>query len=725
MEEENKNDNINVSLSHQKDINNINIQEGEKENNENKDYSILKSDNNINNNYENNIKEELINNIEVLNKNYMTKHSNTDDIKKKINSQKVNTTLNDIYGSIANINEVTKRVKSLLAKRPKINKSLDNKRNTNFPNKIFKTKEEINSRKINFIYDLNIPNQINYIEPKTTKFYFKYGSKDNSNINNINNISNKKTYNNSGKKNNKNNSCNISNKKKSSYYTDSYNKEKNNINNLNDYKNKNKNPAPNNKINVILNQNDDNNNYSVNENIIPIINNDYTEDKEYFLNNYSISSSLKSSEITNMNNSSLNSEGFENEKDIRNIKLKLRKEEAKLRDLEEEKHRLLKEEKIRRKIIMENIKKKNKLKKQVLMKTYKKKINLIRKLQNQNIEEIKQLEKNKKLDENKLRKINNFLKREDFIINKNLFEGNHKKSRQKRNEFKDNLLNDINIFRNENTNEKETLDNKNFNQYFTFSDDYVKNDDLNTEKDDINKEENNLTNEYKYINTLYDLSSSEKNSNNNNSNKSNLSLSKNNYQIISNNKDKMEHKLINYLDDYEDDTRDNKNNFNPYNYFTNLNNQKGLMKNNKHHYNNRNSNLENYLIHHNTEKKKYYKFNSDFENYGKRYINNNNTTKLYKKYTSPKIDIPSFIQSRVNKYNYSNSKKSNSSKRLSPGQMTPYSFNYNFNYKYNYNMPSNITNRSNLNYFQNNNELKDSKKKERKKGDLNFKYIFF
>ena len=97
MKEENKTDKINDSLNFQKDINNINIQEGEKENKDNNDINIsnLNSDKNINNNIyynniEKNVNEDIINNIEILNNNYTTKRYNTDDILKKINSQKVN-----------------------------------------------------------------------------------------------------------------------------------------------------------------------------------------------------------------------------------------------------------------------------------------------------------------------------------------------------------------------------------------------------------------------------------------------------------------------------------------------------------------------------------------------------------------------------------------------------------------------------------------------------------
>ena len=100
---------------------------------------------------------------------------------------------------------------------------------------------------------------------------------------------------------------------------------------------------------------------------------------------------------------------------------------------------------------------------------------------------------------------------------------------------------------------------------------------------------------------------------------------------------------------------------------------------------------------------------------------------FYKKCSSPKIEIPSFIQSRVNKYNHSNSKKSSNSHRLSVGQIIPYSLNYNFNYKYNYNIPENKSyrsNRSNSIYSKNNDKI-DSRRSDRKKKELNYKSLFF
>ena len=74
------------------------------------------------------------------------------------------------------------------------------------------------------------------------------------------------------------------------------------------------------------------------------------------------------------------------------MRIKLKKEEKKLRVLEEQKNKLLNEEKIRRKVLMEKIKNKNRIKKQCLINEYKNKINLIQKLQNNNINEIRKLE---------------------------------------------------------------------------------------------------------------------------------------------------------------------------------------------------------------------------------------------------------------------------------------------------------------------------------------------
>ena len=336
-------------------------------------------------------------------------------------------------------------------------------------------------------------------------------------------------------------------------------------------------------------------------------------------------------------------------------------------------------------------------------------------MQAQNIHEIMQLERKKKMDENKLRKINSMINDEENI-NINILE-KYYKSRHNRNIKRDNELNNNikdNIYESIDNNEKDNL-NKNENKYFTFSHGFIKNEESNIGKNFNNSKDKDLNKDYKYINTLYDLTSSETNSN---KNKSIISISniQNYYKDIN-----PLNKIINNLERKDNNMKNDNSNI--YNYFNNINNENNILKN-KYNYNNRNINLDSNLIKQKTEtKRKPNKFNSDSRKYDKQYYNNTNN-KIYKKISSPKIEIPSFIQARVNKYNYSNSKKSNSSKRVSVGQMVPYSLNYNFNYKYNYNIPSNVSNRSKLNYYDNN-DKRYSKRKEIKKEDLNFKYIFF
>ena len=114
----------------------------------------------------------------------------------------------------------------------------------------------------------------------------------------------------------------------------------------------------------------------------------------------------KNEEISSINNNlGFYDEEFENEKIIRYMKIKLNNEEKKLRVLEEQKNKLLNEEKIRRKILMEKIKKKNRLKKQNLINEYKNKLSLIQKLQTNNINEIRKLEIKKKIDEENIIKV--------------------------------------------------------------------------------------------------------------------------------------------------------------------------------------------------------------------------------------------------------------------------------------------------------------------------------
>ena len=738
MEKEIKNEISNISFNPQEIITNNNMTNNDvKEFQEISNIPNFNSENtNINISIKNNIKE--LNDHNDSTKNH-TSIQNTDDFSKKINNKKVNSTLNDIYSSITNINELNKRVKSLLSNRPIIHKSIYDKRKINSQEKIkyipntFKREAKditkiVNSRRSSIqkseSKDLSyIPNNINKINvaPQTTKYYYKYD------INKFNSNSKKsEKYNSTDRKIN-NNSNNKSNKKKISQ-NNSYQKKQNSqtqksLNYTYGFGNEFTNSIPGNN-NKTTSHNNNNNNSNINNNYYKNIiqknisknNDEYSEynENEKISNNYSIISSVRNSILTNINCSSIIIEdGLKNEKDIKIMKMKLKKEQKKLKYLEEEKHKLLKEEKIRRKIIMENIKKKNKIKKKSIIKQYKKKINLIKKLQVQNIDEIMQLEKKKKIDENKLKKIKNMLNDEENI-NINIFKKNNKKHHNRNINRNNELDNNINDDNNLNIN-------KNSYKYFTFSSGFVKNEDSNIAQNYINNEDNNLTNDNQYINTLYDLSSSENNSNNN---KSIISISNNfNNNISNRNKEKnSQKKVINYFDKNGRGMNMINKNENRYNYLINLNNGNNEEKNN-YNFNYRNINLDNIFIQNTDKNKKNSIFNSDSRKYDKN-LYNHSSNNLYKKYSSPKVEIPSYIQARVNKYNYYNMKKSNSSKRISGGQMSPYSFDYNFNYKYNNNIPSNVSNKINMNYYDNN-DRGYSHKKERKKGDLNFKYIFF
>ena len=642
MENELKNENANISFNAQKTINNNAINEEEKEINDITSSQNFNSDNmNFNNSIKKNIKEELNDNNNDSTKNHTSIQNNTDDFFKKINNRKVNSALNDIYNSISNINEVNKRVKSLLSNRPIIYKSTDNKRKiiskeknkyrhiSNSNKKMTEEKiKKVNSRKIsmqkNEIKDLNyIPNYNNNIPSKSSKHYYQY------NINNISNINsgNKKNNIKAQHKKNSNSPINISNIKKISksysYITNDYSQtNKNpNFNYGRDYEYIN--PIPISKKNIkMINEHIDNFNNLNHNNISNYYENIFQNNPDEFIefddigkesNNYSDVSSLRSSVLTNLNSSSsIYDERLKNEEDIKAMKMKLIKEQQKLKDLEEAKHKLLKEEKIRRKIIMENIKKKNKMKKKAIIKQYKKKISLIKKLQAQNINEIMQLEKKRKMDENKLKKINNMLNN-DELINLNIYEKYHKR-RHNRNLKRDNELNNNineNIYESIHNVDRDNS-NKNENKYFTFSHGFIKGGDSNLGKHFINNEDKNLTNNYKYINTLYDLNSS---ANNSSESKSIISISNNYYNMSNHNKERNpQNKIIKNLSRKESNMNMKYNNSNLYNYFKNINNESNFIKK-KNNYNNRNLNLDNYLIKQNTErKKKKNKFNSDSKN---------------------------------------------------------------------------------------------------------------
>ena len=178
IENEIKNNALNDSLN--KLDENIIISNEEKEINEKSNDKNYNSDNNELIQY--NIK----NNLKNLNKNY-TVHYNTDDISKKINNKKINNTLNDIYDSIATINEANKRVKNILSSRYLVNKSSNIKRKLIREDKNFTSDNNNNiNNKNELIKDFNYYPNIFNIQPKTTKNYSLY------NMNNVNDKNSKR-----------------------------------------------------------------------------------------------------------------------------------------------------------------------------------------------------------------------------------------------------------------------------------------------------------------------------------------------------------------------------------------------------------------------------------------------------------------------------------------------------------------------------------------------------
>ena len=639
---------------------------------ENKDNDLISKE--INNNNINNEMQKF--NIEY--KNQVDKNNTTMKNEKtlqKISNQKVNNTLNDIYGAIATINEVNNRVKNILSKRLNIPKSLDAK------------KKIINEEKnVNNINNFNLFNII----PKTTK---------NNSLYNINDKEIKKSDISSTFRTSKKNSEVISNFKKIGK-NNSYSI--NNSNNNNNFSKMPKNnsvynydyikPVLRKEIKVILNP-------KLEQHINNQLNNELKYNNKNF--NCSMESTLKGNDLDNDISCSFYNEEIINEKDIKSIRLKLKKEEKKLKNLEEIKNKLLEEEKIRRNIIMEKIKTKNKIKKQVMIKEYKKKINLIKILQAQNMKEIKQLEKNKKIDERKINQINNSINEQgkdiniDGLINKKIIKirkKNRRKKRENKND-KNNKLNQVDDEKENNYTYSENTDNDNLKQCYTISNNYnnyIINEDLNNNKNShhIDKEEQILIEDYNYLNLLYN----QKASNRTNNKSKSFSYNKKN--------DVTPKKNENNLEIYNGSNNDIKN----------------IEKK-----------LDGYKES-NKKKKIYYdNYSSDSRKYDKKNIDNSINLKLYQKVVTPKINIPSFIQVRVNKYNHSTSKKSNdskNSKRYSACHIIPYSLNYNLSHKYKYdnNLPPNISYRNNI---SKNSDKIESRRSNRNNKDLNYKTIFF
>ena len=674
MKKENLNESFNDSLIHEE---NINFQ---LENKDKKISSHIKEKENLNlyniqdkTNEKNNM-EKIQNYFEDLCRNYNS--SNNNKFLKKINNEKVNNTLNDIYGAISNINEINEKVKNFMLKRKIIPKSVDNKaknikKEKNKKNKtrastdekIINSKEFIIENKENKKFQSNITNNK---EPKIIKNIYSYNNK---NINKKNLISeNDKIRTNS----------NIEMKYKKIDQNNSYNINLN-IPKIIPFQNQNE------YIESIFNKKYGQNNLkNINNNKL---NNDYFKSNENFGNNYSIESGLISNDISNIGISSIfYNEEIKNEKDIKNIKIQLKKEEKKLKNLEEEKHKLLREEKIRRRIIMDKIKKRNNLKKQSMIKEYKKKLSIIKILQKQNMNEIIQLEKNKEIDEGKIKQINNLINEED--INKKLLKLRKNKVdyRKKKNirEKKQKVI-DSDIYETE----KDKENQNNLNKFFTFSEGLIKDYNKSNKKNYSNIEDKNLINEYKYFNSKNKPFINDA-----------RNILRNDYRYIT------PKSLINKVEN------DNYN----------------LMENNrgKGHANNQKLNFEEFMNNQNNKKNFFYNnYNSDSRKYNKKNLNNKVHKKLFKKCITSDINIPSFIKERANKYNYTNSRKSSTSHaspKFSVEKILPYSLNYNFSCKYNYNISSN---RSYSNYHSNNKDKNSSKRNSKKMKEFNYKSIIF
>ena len=646
------------------------------------DYNKNKEINEISKEMKNNLdndNDSLKYNIEYnkkeLNKNNIAINNNNKEQFQKINNEKVNNTLNDIYGSIARINEVNNQVKNLLSRRQNIPKSLDFKR------KIINEEKHVNN--------LNSFNQNNII-PKTTKNYSLY---------NINEREYRKNDASSTFRTSKKNSEVISNYKKMSK-RNSYNINKTNNSskipkNRSVYNYEYIKPAHNNEIKVILNP-------KIEQNINNKISNEFKYNNNF---NCSMESTLKSNDITNDDISCFYyNEELKNEKDIKNIRLRLKKEEKKLKNLEEAKNRLLKEEKIRRKIIMEKIKNKNKIKKQAMIKEYKKKISIIKILQEQNMKDIERLENNKKIDERKMNQINNSINEQnidfniDIDINQKILKirkKNRAKKKEKNKRIKNKNLNEVDdeLFEIENNyTYSKNINNDNLNKHYTISNNYnnyILNEDLNNNKNNQyndDNEEKNLIEDLSNIDSLYD-------------------------------KSKSFHKVYNKRKSYSSDIKNNKM-------------PKKVVKNNNT-IKDSESKISLDVYNKNNKKKIKYddNYSSDSRIYNLRNIDDNINLKIPQKIITPKLNIPSVIQARVNKYNHSSSKKSidsKNSKRYSVGQTIPYSLNYNLSHKYKYDnkLPPNISFRSNLNHSKNG-DKRDSKRTNSKNKELNYKNIFF
>ena len=678
MENETKTKTSLESLNNKKLNKNINSHMEEEEIKNNSDGNEINFDKTPKNNQ---LNIEKNTNIELNEEHSEYKNINKEETTKKFINNRVNNILNDIYGSLSNINEVNEKVKNILSKRKTMNSfRTSSKIESNFK---IKNKRSSTTTKIKDLKNKSII--------KEEKIDDNYLAKNETN--NIYNIEDEATK-------NETTSINFKSKLNNSYYynrvNDFSNDKTKNINSVKEHDFTKVNlPSKTNKSHRKIYQKD----------------NKYLKYDELANTENSAGLNEKNIEYSNINyNSYYHDDENENESMIKAMKLKLKNEEKKLKELEEEKNKLLNEEKIRRKIIIEKIKKKNIIKKQYLIKEYKKKMSLLRELQTNNINEIKKLERKKKIDEDKIVRIDKICQNMN-INNHSLLKcsiknkSNIKNSLSKKNT--EDYSENSNYLMSDNEVQNKSIKKKKSTNYYTFYNNRLPKTNEFKNKSYYTENEEGITEDYKFNQSINELTSTCDNNDDN----QNETFSYSQYSKSNNCKRKL---------NFDESFKTEQENLNPYNYLYNY--YQNLNKNNNiYNFENEKLNLDNYFIQ-KEQKKRYY---SDNRKYEKRLNNSNSKRKFYGTRT-PNQEVLSFIQGRVNRYNHSLSKDSTISKRLSQIAVIPSSLNYNFNNNYNYKyVPSSLSSTNYKDNFCKKNNRKIERKKNKNLKDLNFKYIFF
>ena len=676
MENETKTKTSLESLNNKKLNKNINSHMEEEEIKNNSDGNEINFDKTPKNNQ---LNIEKNTNIELNEEHSEYKNINKEETTKKFINNRVNNILNDIYGSLSNINEVNEKVKNILSKRKTMNSfRTSSKIESNFK---IKYKRSSTTTKIKDLKNKSII--------KEEKIDDNYLAKNETN--NIYNIEDEASK-------NETTSINFKSKLNNSYYynrvNDFSNDKTKNINNVKEHDFTKVNlPSKTNKSHRKIYQKD----------------NKYLKYDELANTENSAGLNEKNIEYSNINYNSYYHDD-ENESMIKAMKLKLKNEEKKLKELEEEKNKLLNEEKIRRKIIIEKIKKKNIIKKQYLIKEYKKKMSLLRELQTNNINEIKKLERKKKIDEDKIVRIDKICQNMN-INNHSLLKcsiknkSNIKNSLSKKNT--EDYSENSNYLMSDNEVQNKSIKKKKSTNYYTFYNNHLAKTNEVKNKSYYTENEEGITEDYKFNQSINELTSTCDNNDDN----QNETFSYSQYSKSNNCKRKL---------NFDESFKTEQENLNPYNYLYNY--YQNLNKNNNiYNFENEKLNPDNYFIQ-KEQKKRYY---SDNRKYEKRLNNSNSKRKFYGTKT-PNQEVLSFIQGRVNRYNHSLSKDSTISKRLSQIAVIPSSLNYNFNNNYNYKyVPSSLSSTNYKDNFCKKNNRKIERKKNKNLKDLNFKYIFF